>query len=179
MKDVSKSEFVPLPWKGAPVSQIAKLKNNSNNCWVYGNYIQLVEPFTIQQTFHCRVPCRAPCSVDFLCENEQISATRVSIFELRHEAIKFYILVKIIYGKSSFSTSKKQTNYNHLYPIFSMYSIFTYIWVIYGVNVGKYASTMEHMGTANGLFCVHSKMPGCRWFHPYDPTALDRSWTDL
>jgi hypothetical protein len=24
--------------------------------------------------------------------------------------------------------------------------IFTYIWVIYGVNVGKYSSTMEHMG---------------------------------
>ena len=27
-----------------------------------------------------------------------------------------------------------------------MYGIFTYIWVIYGVNVGKYSSTMEHMG---------------------------------
>ena len=24
--------------------------------------------------------------------------------------------------------------------------IFTYIWLIYGVNVGKYSSTMEHMG---------------------------------
>ena len=32
------------------------------------------------------------------------------------------------------------------YPICSMYGIFTYIWVIYGVNVGKYSSTMEHMG---------------------------------
>ena len=27
-----------------------------------------------------------------------------------------------------------------------MYGIFTYIWIIYGVNVGKYSSTMEHMG---------------------------------
>ena len=27
-----------------------------------------------------------------------------------------------------------------------MYGILTYIWVIYGVNVGKYASTMEHLG---------------------------------
>ena len=26
-----------------------------------------------------------------------------------------------------------------IYPICSMYSIFTYIWVIYGVNVGKYS----------------------------------------
>jgi len=24
--------------------------------------------------------------------------------------------------------------------------IFSYMWVIYGVNVGKYTSTMEHMG---------------------------------
>ena len=28
----------------------------------------------------------------------------------------------------------------------SMYGIFTYIWVIYGVNVGKSSSTMEPMG---------------------------------
>ena len=27
-----------------------------------------------------------------------------------------------------------------------MYGIFTYIWVILGVNVGKYSSAMEHMG---------------------------------
>ena len=39
------------------------------------------------------------------------------------------------------------------YPIYYTLShmlhgagIFTYIWVIYGVNVGKYSSTMEHMG---------------------------------
>ena len=150
MTDVSKFEFVPLPWKGAPVSQIAKLvKNNPNNRWAYGNYIQLVEPFTNQQTFHCRVPCRAPCSVDFRCENEQISATRVSIFELRHEAINFYLLFKITYGKSLFSASKRQTNYNHLYPICTMYSIFTYIWVIYGVPVGKYS--------------IHGAYGYCKW----------------
>jgi hypothetical protein len=27
-----------------------------------------------------------------------------------------------------------------------MYGIFTYIWVIFGANVGKKSSTMEHMG---------------------------------
>ena len=27
--------------------------------------------------------------------------------------------------------------------------IFTYIWLIFGVNVGKYSSTMEHMGEDN------------------------------
>ena len=27
-----------------------------------------------------------------------------------------------------------------------MYGICTYIWVIYGVNVGKYTSTMDHLG---------------------------------
>ena len=34
----------------------------------------------------------------------------------------------------------------NIIPICSMYGIFTYIWVIFGVNVGKYSSTMEHMG---------------------------------
>ena len=32
------------------------------------------------------------------------------------------------------------------YPRCSMYGIFTYIWVIFRVNVGKYSSTMEHLG---------------------------------
>ena len=27
-----------------------------------------------------------------------------------------------------------------------MYGILTYIWSIFGVNVGKYSSTMEHLG---------------------------------
>jgi hypothetical protein len=31
-------------------------------------------------------------------------------------------------------------------PICSMYGIFTYIWAIFKANVGKYSSTMEHMG---------------------------------
>ena len=31
-------------------------------------------------------------------------------------------------------------------PTCSMYGIFTYIWAILGVNVGKYSSTMEHVG---------------------------------
>ena len=35
------------------------------------------------------------------------------------------------------------------YPICSMYGIFTYIWVIFRANVGKYSSTMEHMGITN------------------------------
>ena len=34
----------------------------------------------------------------------------------------------------------------HMLPRFSMYGIFTYIWVIFRANVGKYSSTMEHMG---------------------------------
>ena len=33
-----------------------------------------------------------------------------------------------------------------LLPICSMYGLFTYIWVIFKVNVGTYSSTMEHLG---------------------------------
>jgi hypothetical protein len=29
--------------------------------------------------------------------------------------------------------------------------IFTYTWVIFGVNVGKYSSTMEHLGIASSF----------------------------
>jgi hypothetical protein len=38
-------------------------------------------------------------------------------------------------------------------PICSMYSIFTYMTgsFTYGVNVGKYSSTMEHMGNLDDL----------------------------
>ena len=32
------------------------------------------------------------------------------------------------------------------YPIGSMYGTFNYIWVIYGINVSKYSSTMDHLG---------------------------------
>ena len=37
---------------------------------------------------------------------------------------------------------------DNVYPICSMYGIFifTYIWVIFMAHVGKYSSTMEHMG---------------------------------
>ena len=41
-------------------------------------------------------------------------------------------------------------NITLVYPRCSMYGIFTYIWVIFGVNVGKYSSTMEHLGIAMG-----------------------------
>ena len=39
-------------------------------------------------------------------------------------------------------------NINNGIPRCSMYGIFTYIRVIFRVNVGKYSSTMEHMGTS-------------------------------
>ena len=42
-------------------------------------------------------------------------------------------------------------------PICSMYSIFTYIWVIYGVNAGKYSSTMVRIwddGTGHDPYMV-------------------------
>ena len=32
--------------------------------------------------------------------------------------------------------------------------IFTYIWVIFRANVGKYSSTMEHMGLTSGHLVV-------------------------
>ena len=43
-------------------------------------------------------------------------------------------------------------------PRCSMYGIFTYIWVIFGVNVGKYSSTMEHMG-----YICKSAMSSMMW----------------
>ena len=52
-------------------------------------------------------------------------------------------------GKYSYQNPEKNSNKNRgnrdiscklsSLPICSMYSIFTYIWVIYGVNVGKYS----------------------------------------
>ena len=39
--------------------------------------------------------------------------------------------------------------YKHIFvyiPIGSMYGIFTYIWLIFMVNVGKYTSPMDPMG---------------------------------
>ena len=37
-----------------------------------------------------------------------------------------------------------------------MYGIFTYIWAILGVNVGKYSSTMEHLGFCRASVIVVS-----------------------
>ena len=42
---------------------------------------------------------------------------------------------------------------NQHYPIYSMYGTFNHIWVIFRANVGKYSSTMEHLG----MIC------GCIW----------------
>ena len=49
-------------------------------------------------------------------------------------------------------------------PICSMYGIFTYISVIFRANVGKYSSTMEHMGLDPSpnlpmIFLVRQKSP--------------------
>ena len=49
------------------------------------------------------------------------------------------------------------------YPIRSMYGIFTYIRVIFRANVGKYSSTMEHMGMLFFLK-VMLKIPKTRTF---------------
>jgi hypothetical protein len=47
--------------------------------------------------------------------------------------------------------------------------IFTYIWVIFGANVGKYSSTMEHMGGVSTIFLVD---PAVDPFRP-NKTSLD------
>jgi hypothetical protein len=38
-----------------------------------------------------------------------------------------------------------------------MYGIFTYIWLIFGIHVGKYSSTMEHMGCSLGYWSSTEK----------------------
>jgi hypothetical protein len=43
-----------------------------------------------------------------------------------------------------------------------MYGIFTYIWVIFRATVGKYSSTMEHMGY--------------KWCHPRAFTIYTLAW---
>ena len=35
-----------------------------------------------------------------------------------------------------------------------MYGILSYIWAMFGVNVGKYSSTMEHLGYTLWLFHI-------------------------
>ena len=48
----------------------------------------------------------------------------------------------------------KSSNQVDINPRCSMYAIFTYIWAMFGVNVGKYSSTMEHLG----MVIFHSKL---------------------
>ena len=52
-----------------------------------------------------------------------------------------------------------------------MYGIFTYIWAMLGVNVGKYSSTMEHLGT-----CIsgHKCSPPTRLPRPCGPCRRQR-----
>ena len=49
-----------------------------------------------------------------------------------------------------------------LIPIASMYGIFTYIWLIFMVNVGKYTNPMDGMGYVRPDWLVHIMWP--RWF---------------
>ena len=39
--------------------------------------------------------------------------------------------------------------------IFSMYGLFAYIWVIFRAKVGRYSSTMEHLGVYYGVYLVY------------------------
>ena len=54
-----------------------------------------------------------------------------------------YLLVRFTYGMDGLLGGAGMMT---LLPICSMHGIFTYIWVIFRANVGKYSSTMEHMG---------------------------------
>ena len=47
---------------------------------------------------------------------------------------------------------KKFKTFKHISPIGSMYDIFTYIWLIFMVNVGKYTSLMDGMGHDCSLY---------------------------
>ena len=48
-------------------------------------------------------------------------------------------------------------------PICCMYRIFAPIWVIHGLNAGKYSSTMEHMGTSYSI-CFQKNTDNLNWF---------------
>ena len=75
--------------------------------------------------------------------------------------------------------------YKAAYPICSMYGISTYMWVIFRANVGKYSSTMEHMGMLWQMFSceclsffvvspirsILDTLPHCRL-----PSHLATSW---
>ena len=53
-----------------------------------------------------------------------------------------------------------------------MYSIFTYTWVIYGVNVGKYSSTMEHMGY---IYVLHFEILAAVFHNPRQSITVEKS----
>ena len=58
-----------------------------------------------------------------------------------------------------------------------MYGIFTYIWVICSPNVGKYSSTMEHMGKKSIRFShlappCSPKSPASVMFTPTSATSI-------
>ena len=52
------------------------------------------------------------------------------------------VTFKLEVSKAKASLRKKPC----LVPTCSMYGLFTYIWVVLGVNVGKYTSPIEHLG---------------------------------
>ena len=53
-----------------------------------------------------------------------------------------------------------QTTNQYTYPICSMYSIFTYIWAIYGVNDGKYS-----IHGAYGFLNIFEHLTSPKWNH--------------
>ena len=70
--------------------------------------------------------------------------------------------------------------WTHTYPICSMYGIFTYIWIIYGANVGKYSIhgacgiCWEASGVPNSGPCsvenrkafLHARAKASVWWRP-------------
>ena len=69
-------------------------------------------------------------------------------------------------------------------PICSMYGIFTYISVIFRANVGKYSSTMEHMGLDPSpnlpmIFLVRQKSPKKKAGYPYCFTGMNEKKTKV
>ena len=96
-----------------------------------------------------------------------IVTTDFHIFQRGRSTInQLLIIIKKIYIimlKYSSILYIKETYYIYIYicPRCSMYGICTYIWVVFGVNVGKYSSTMEHMGIYN-LYSSNVSIPRFR-----------------
>ena len=54
------------------------------------------------------------------------------------------------------------------YPRCSMYGLFTYIWVVLGVGVGKYTSPIEHLGMDDLEFPRFAAAgPQCKSWHVF------------